>query len=1120
MVIQVSSCKNRSNAMSNKLDPSASRDQRVDALIAAYLEAVDAGRAPDRQELLARHPELAGELEAFFADHDRVDQLAQPLRLPSPPPSQRTEPEEGVTGVYGAAQPATMAPGETPFIIPPLGTKVRYIGDYELLDELGRGGMGVVYRARQGKLNRLVALKMILAGEYAGERDVARFRTEAEAVARLQHPNIVQIFEVGEHDGHPYFSLEFVDGGSLAQKLDGTPLPPQQAARLVETLARAMHAAHQAGVVHRDLKPANVLLTADGTPKITDFGLAKKVGGEPGASTPGGLTGSNAIMGTPSYMAPEQAGGDSKKVGPVADVYALGAILYELLTGRPPFKASTPLDTVLQVVSDEPVPPRRLQPKTPRDLETICLKCLQKAPGRRYASAGALADDLRRFQAGEPIAARPIGRVERAAKWVRRNPMVAALAFAVVAALLLGTAVSTVFGLLANFNALEASHKADDEKTARTETERQLERAKSFLLTARLRSVAQIYEANPADALVLLDDVNACPIDHRDLAWRFYERYCRRGLFMGHAGRVASVALSGDGKTLVSASSDKTIKVWDVDTGHERATLKGHTDTVWSVALSDDGKTLVSASWDDMVKVWDMDTGRESTTLKGHMGAVTPVALSGDGKTLAWGSEDNTVKVWDVGAGKERATLKGHTNSVYSVTLSRDGKTLGSGCWDGTVKVWDVATGRERTALKGHNESVMSVALSGDGKTLVSGSLDATVKVWDVATGQERATFSTAPVNSVALSGDGKTLVSASSDETVKVWDMATGQERAALKGHTAMVNSVALSGDGKTLASGSEDHTVKVWRLSMGQERATLKGHTAAVDSVALSGDGKTLASASADKTIKLWDVSTGQERATLNGHTNEVRSVALSRDGNTLVSGSEDNTVKVWDVDTGQERATLKGHTAPVMTVALSGDGKTLVSASWDKTIKVWDMATGQERVALKGYLNWDMAVALSGDGKTLVSGSDDGTIKVWDVGTGQERATFKGQTSWVRTLALSGDGKTLVSGYADSTLKVWDVDTGREQTTLRGHRNAVTSVALSDDGKTVISGSADKTIKLWDVDTGQERATLKGHTDQVLSVALSGDNKTLVSGSADGTIKVWDVGTGQEADLGSRK
>jgi eukaryotic-like serine/threonine-protein kinase len=456
--------------MSDELDPSPSRDQRVDAVIAAYLEDVDAGRAPDRQELLARHPELAGELEAFFADNDRVDQLAQPLRLPSPPPSQRTEPEVGATRAYGEGQPATLASGETPLIGPPLGTKVRYIGDYELLEELGRGGMGVVYKARQSKLNRLVALKMILAGEYAGPKELARFRTEAEAVARLQHPNIVQIFEVGEHDGHPYFSLEFVDGGSLAQKLDGTPLPPPQAARLVETLARAMHAAHQAGVVHRDLKPANVLLTAEGTPKITDFGLAKKL------DDAAGPTGSNAIMGTPSYMAPEQAGGKSKEIGPAADTYALGAILYELLTGRPPFKAATPLDTVLQVVSDEPAPPRKLQSKTPCDLDTICLKCLQKAPAKRYATAADLAEDLRRFQAQEPIQARPVGRLERGVKWAKRRPAVASLLAALMLAALglVGGGAWFTISLQNALGAAKASAEAERGAKEKAQNERAL----------------------------------------------------------------------------------------------------------------------------------------------------------------------------------------------------------------------------------------------------------------------------------------------------------------------------------------------------------------------------------------------------------------------------------------------------------------------------------------------------------------------------------------------------------------------------------------------------------------------------------------------------------------------
>jgi tetratricopeptide (TPR) repeat protein/tRNA A-37 threonylcarbamoyl transferase component Bud32 len=314
---------------------------------------------------------------------------------------------------------------------PPVGP--RAFGDYELLGEIARGGMGVVYKARQKHPARVVALKMILAAAHAGEERRQRFLAEADVIARLDHPNIVRIYEVGEREGLPFLSLEYVSGGSLAQKLAGMPQPPRQAAALLETLARAVHYAHQHGVVHRDLKPANVLIAdcglriADSSdqsairnpqsaiPKITDFGLAKQSGPD--------LTATGAVLGTPAYMAPEQAAGDSSSAGPAADVYALGAILYELLTGRPPFQGATPLETLEQVRSQEPVPPRRMQPKVPRDLETICLKSLQKEPARRYASAGALADDLGRFLGGRPVQARPVSTAERAWRWARRNPL-------------------------------------------------------------------------------------------------------------------------------------------------------------------------------------------------------------------------------------------------------------------------------------------------------------------------------------------------------------------------------------------------------------------------------------------------------------------------------------------------------------------------------------------------------------------------------------------------------------------------------------------------------------------------------------------------------------------------
>jgi hypothetical protein len=390
----------------------AGRETRLDELIAAYLEAVEAGRAPDRDEWLARHPDLADELRRFFVNHDRMAQVGEPLRVAA-----AVEPP--------TSEAATLAPG-APATDPALG-KVRYFGDYELLEEIARGGMGVVYRARQVSLNREVALKMILAGQLASEDDVRRFRTEAEAAANLDYPNIVPIYEVGEHHGQHYFSMKLVPGGSLSLRIPELGRDPEATARLLAAVARAVHHAHQRGILHRDLKPANVLL--DGkhgtpvgqlTPYVTDFGLAKRTTG--GA----GLTQSHAIVGTPSYMAPEQARGE-KGLTTAADVYSLGAILYECLTGRPPFQAETPLDTLLQVMEKEPERPRGLNPRIDRDLETICLKCLEKTPGNRYVSALALAEDLECWLAGETIQARPSGVAKRVLKWTKRNLALAAL---------------------------------------------------------------------------------------------------------------------------------------------------------------------------------------------------------------------------------------------------------------------------------------------------------------------------------------------------------------------------------------------------------------------------------------------------------------------------------------------------------------------------------------------------------------------------------------------------------------------------------------------------------------------------------------------------------------------
>jgi WD40 repeat protein/tRNA A-37 threonylcarbamoyl transferase component Bud32 len=808
---------------------------------------------------------------------------------------------------------------------------------YEGLREIRRGGMSVVYEARQTGLGRLVALKMLQSGRHADPDELRRFRTEAEAIARLQHPNIVQIYEVGEHDGRPYLALEFCGGGSLERKLAAGLLPARQAAALVETLARAVHAAHQKGIVHRDLKRANVLLVEGGTPKITDFGLAKKLEIEQGQ------THSGAVVGTPSYMAPEQARGKSKEVGPAADVYALGAILYACLTGRPPFQAATVFDTLAQVVHDDPVSVRRLQPRIPPDLETICLKCLEKPPEGRYPSAAALADDLASFLKDLPIQAKAVGPVERVWLWCRRNPVVAGL-LAVAGSLLVLTAVS------ATIAAFVLHAKAEAETRARVALEEQ--QYDNFIAVAERELTLN------QDVGLAGDLLEKCPRQLRGWEWDYLMRLrdggrlplgdspalggrpALRGMPGGHGAGVWMAVFSPDGKRLATCSIDGTAKVWDVATGHVLRTFSKHDlpsvpflqlphVPVICLAFSPDGRLIASGSFSPrigklrdspgVVKVWEVDTGNEVVEFRDPVGPVLSLAFSPDGRHIASSSvnDDNSFVVWDARTAAVVKVLHGHANNVYRLRYSPDGRLLASGGADGVVKLWDAESLQEIRSIPTHRAPVQDVACSPDGARLATASLDSTVRVWDIHTG-------------ASVLGP--------------------------LHGHTGSALGVCFSPDGRRLASAGYDKTVRLWDAATGKPKITLRGHTDMVVSVAFTPDGRQLASASFDSTARIWDATPraqpgGAGLFTLGGHTDRVNSVAFSRDGRYLASGSWDSTVRLWDGGTGQPVRTLEGHQGAVWCVAFSPDGKRLASASWDKTVKVWDTQTGRELLTFSG-------------------------------------------------------------------------------------------------------------------------------------------------------------------------
>jgi eukaryotic-like serine/threonine-protein kinase len=1056
---------------------------------------------------------------------DRRDESSDPQRTVPEPGGPLTAGDDRRAGPGGALSPAWPRRG--------LWDAFQSIG-YEMLGELGRGGMGVVYLARNIALNRPCAIKTFPAG-WAGPTAAARLRAEAQAVAQLRHPNVVQIYGVGEVDGVPFLELEYLPGGSLAAAPDGAPRPAAEAARLIEPVARAVAEAHRLGIVHRDLKPANILLTADGEPKVGDFGLARSL------SSDVRLTHTGQLVGTPCYMAPEQVEPGAVDVGPAADVYSLGAILYELLTGRPPFRAATTLQTLDLVRSREPVPPRRMQPAVPRDLETICLKCLHKDPRRRYPGAGALADDLGRFVRGRPIVARPTGAAERAWKWARRHPGVASLS----AALTMTAALAFV---LVSWQWRRAEGKATAEALAHAEARRaRREAVRGQAVLAMDHGRALCEQGEIGRGMAWLARSLRLAAEARDEA---LGRAARINLADGSArlGRplarlqapapARALAFRPDGRALVALDDDGALHCWDTDTWREEGLpypsedRDAGGDLVGPVAFGPSGGgALLVFDREGRGIFWDAVEHRRTgpALIPPEPSAVRGVAFVEGGRRLVTCDADGSLHWWDAATGRLDCGYPLRTGGGTSaLAISPDGRTLVAGCDDGQVVRWDLARGRVFGPILPHGSPVRKVAFAGDGRRILVVTRDGQARAWDLATLRASALPpESAVVTSLAVSPAGDRFATGTDTGTVRLWDSITLRQCGPTIKLVGTVRCLAFRPDGRALAIGLEDGTIPVWEVPRVGPIAPPLFTRGPVRAVASCRDGKHVLTVGG-RGLERWDpgrrgeparpVPVGRARDS-DGPVGPFGVTAVSPDGRLIATtsasdpgGRGGSQVLVLDAETGAVVGEGPGESHPLAGVAFSPDSRRLLT---------WGPGPGTASLRAVGamgpsrplFRSLGVAVhhaAFSPDGATLLLGCRDGMARLWDVARDVELVRPKRPRHAYPITAVAFDPRAprLVTGCHAGTVRIWDRASGALLHDVRGNAGEVTAVAFSPDGTTLVTASLDASARFWDVATGRQLGPPLYHTDAVLSVAFRPDGRAVATGTRDGSAWLWRV------------
>ena len=1032
------------------------------------------------------------------------------------------------------------------------------IGRYKLIQWVGEGGVGVVYEAEQAEpVRRLVALKIIKLGMDT-KQVVARFEAERQALAVMDHPNIAKVFDAGATDtGRPYFVMELVRGIKITEYCDQNSLPTKQRLELFIRVCQAIQHAHQKGIIHRDIKPANVLVSRnDGVPvpKVIDFGIAKTTTDQPMRDNTL-FTACEQFVGTPAYMSPEQAELGGQDIDTRTDIYSLGVLLYELLTGKTPFDTrelmAIGLDEMRRTIRErEPARPstrlasmlaeeltatakRRASEASQLisvlrgDLDWIVIKALEKDRTRRYDTANGLAMDLQRYLDNEPVLARPPGQFYRLNKLVRRNKLAFAAAAGIASALLCGIGASTWQAARATRAGKEAL--ANARATQQAQVRESIARAQ----TRRLLYVADINLAHRAleegsisraDELLRAYEHNAGQDDLRGFEWFALKRLCRGDQAYSFPPQTyipMCVAFSPDGKLLATGSGNQDssepehgvardrrgeLKLFDAATKRELITFPQQTAWVTSITFSPDGQTLAAARSDGITIFWKL-TGEKTAELPGRRGdCINALSFSPDGQALASASSDGMLSIWST----TRRCVDFATNLVHTLStlaFTPDGRRLAAAGTGFQITLVDTLT-TNLLAIPWPGTYIGGLAFSPDGKTLAIANVNTWVRLLDLDSLSRNAATISSLVENMYWPHNVRPPL-----------NMAVATNVAGLGQHQDCVTSVAFLPDGSKLVTASLDNTLKIWDLRLRKAVAVLKGHRGSVLQLAVSADGTTIASISTDRTVRLWRVEREQEADVL-GHPAGVWSTCYSGDGKWLASGCFDGSIRLWDAATRQCVQRFPGHGGNVGRLLFSRDNKLLISAGEDELIKIWDVTNpGTKPLAtLWGHHGSVYSLCLSPDGRTLVSANgfydekDPGVVKFWDLSKRQEIASFRAHTEGIHSMVISPDGRLLATGSFDATLKLWDTATQRPVANLKGHTHAVNGLAFSPDGKTLVSTDGG-TLIFWNVEKEGELFRLTDLTPSIDHLLFTRDGRTLVEACSNGNVRLRNVATLKE-------